>query len=144
VEAPIYLIIIGFLIGFPLIWMGVCKLILHGSGLYKIQKNFPARSHSLLNYSKLKIKSARMNGMNFNGVISVYLNREYLIIKVMKIFSFGFEGVQIPLSVIRFIKTGRQLFIQYSEFTIDKHKIRFYGNCEPIIENIAHVESDVF
>ena len=134
---PLYIILPAFFIVFPLFWIVIIKVILKISGLYTLQEKYPIRT--IIDYRKYRphgSNSGRFNKANFNGTLKIHYNDDFLIIEMMKIFSFGFNGAQVPLEEIKYGGEKSIFFYKYHLFTMEGMEMQLAGNCDELIESL--------
>ena len=103
-------------------------------GTIQTSERIPLKRQTLTGFSKLKVRSGRIGGMNFKQVLHLYIDRQYLVLKLMKLFWIGFKGIQVPLGKIKFKKSGRRLFNDYARFEIGGRDFEFWGDCRELIK----------
>lgn len=124
---PIYVIIPVFLIVFPLLFIGVIFLV-SKFGWSRLRDKFEYEHEPY--GENLGVTSVRIGLSNYNGVITIYLNKEGVYMRPKFIFKLFHPGILIPWSAFNSPNERSFLFQKSLSLKIQTEKpitITFYG-----------------
>ena len=121
---------------FALFWVGIVRHLAKRSGLSQLQSEYPIHTKVGRDCIRLKPHSGVMNRVRFRRMLRLYLNEQYLFICFMRPFSFGFPGVQLPLSKVKYISTKGKWIFKSHIFQLGEHTIEVYGKIDTLIDHL--------
>lgn len=124
-------IVVGFLIGFPLFWMAIVFLISRLSGWVPLARDFPAKhpaSGETFGWSSARLRPFT----NYGGCLTVTVSSAGIHIQPWMLYRVGHEPVMIPWGAIEDMRVSPLLFsamvrLRLRGPTGGRHTISLYG-----------------
>lgn len=131
----LYFIVPAFLFFFVLLWAGINFGLHTFSGLRALARRFPMEEEiRAKGFRKTGPQSALIGGVSYAGTLRCGLVESFLVLKVMRLFSMGFSGAQIPLERITYEGERRIWRATYRCYRAEDTELCFFTRDDPLQE----------
>lgn len=125
-------IILAFSILFPLVWSMTVYACHTLSGLRALARRYPLEEATWAKgLQKVGPRSAIIGWVNYSHILISGIIDQFFVLKVVRLFSIGFKGIQVPLREIHYDGEKRWVFVTYRCYRVGDTQMRFLRKDDP-------------